>query len=340
MTDFHTLIDSYQNCACGQAHECAIRDIEINENRNEKQATIHFKIWNKSDVEGIVRVDHQYIMQVGHYQRGTLRYVSVAPRACLEVALTAQPKGYSNYFLISTGLSRNIPELFVVHNPGKVWVDRDSIREIDTTYFSPANEIIVDNEDEGFVIHEERSSYFKKPEGKKYNLPPLDRSEWRWTLFVSDYAHGDVIKSFYSKAGGSGKSRVEWNTSIGEAGTYELFIKHVPTSDNPASFTNDPAEVEYSFFHDGVEDKIFFIPPVQTETKREFDFTVKLRRANGGEEEFNLDQDKRGSDFHNGWYTSGKYVLSPGDVKVVLHDKGLLPGKVLNADAVKWVKIE
>lgn len=29
MTDFHALIDSYQNCACGQAHECAIRDIEI-----------------------------------------------------------------------------------------------------------------------------------------------------------------------------------------------------------------------------------------------------------------------------------------------------------------------
>ena len=29
MTDFHTRIDSYQNCACGQAHECAIRDIEI-----------------------------------------------------------------------------------------------------------------------------------------------------------------------------------------------------------------------------------------------------------------------------------------------------------------------
>ena len=29
MTDFHALIDSYQNCACGQAHTCAIRDIEI-----------------------------------------------------------------------------------------------------------------------------------------------------------------------------------------------------------------------------------------------------------------------------------------------------------------------
>lgn len=29
MTDFHALIHSYQNCACGQAHECAIRDIEI-----------------------------------------------------------------------------------------------------------------------------------------------------------------------------------------------------------------------------------------------------------------------------------------------------------------------
>ena len=29
MTDFHASIHSYQNCACGQAHTCAIRDIEI-----------------------------------------------------------------------------------------------------------------------------------------------------------------------------------------------------------------------------------------------------------------------------------------------------------------------
>ena len=29
MTDFHALIHSYQNCTCGQAHTCAIRDIEI-----------------------------------------------------------------------------------------------------------------------------------------------------------------------------------------------------------------------------------------------------------------------------------------------------------------------
>ena len=29
MTDFHALIHNYQNCACGQAHTCTIRDIEI-----------------------------------------------------------------------------------------------------------------------------------------------------------------------------------------------------------------------------------------------------------------------------------------------------------------------
>lgn len=109
----------------------------------------------------------------------------------------AQLEGNSSRFLISTGFSRNIPEQFDVLIPGKVWVDRDSIREIDTTCFMPsANEIIVDNEDEGFVIREERSSYFEKPGKKKYNLFPLDRSEWRWTLFVSGYAHGDVIRSF------------------------------------------------------------------------------------------------------------------------------------------------
>ncbi|WP_270517159.1 ABC transporter permease [Sanguibacteroides sp. AM78-02pH3A] len=318
----------------------AIRDIEINENRNEKQATIYFKIWNKSDVEGLVRVDYQYIMQTGLARKGVLRYVAVAPRACEEVALAAQLKGYSNYFFLSTGFSRNIPEEFSVWNPGKAWVERDTIREIDTTYFSPVNEIIVDNEDEGFVIREERSSYFEKPgKDKKYNLYPPKQSEWRWTLFVSDYAYGDVVKSFYSKAGGSGKSRVEWNASIGEAGTYELFIKHVPTSGSPLSFQKD-SPVEYSFFHDGVEDKIFFIPP--DETKREYDFTVKLRPAVGGEEEtkLNYSTEEKGSDFFNGWIISGKYKLSLGNVKVVLLDKGILPGKVLTADAVKWVKID
>ena len=29
MTDFHALIDSYRGCACGQEHECAVRDIAI-----------------------------------------------------------------------------------------------------------------------------------------------------------------------------------------------------------------------------------------------------------------------------------------------------------------------
>ena len=147
------------------------------------------------------------------------------------------------------------------------------------------------------------------------------------------------MRSFYSKASGSGKSRVEWNASIREAGTYELFIKHVPNSGSPLSFVNDPS-VEYSFFHDGVEDKSFFIPP--EEAKREYDFTVKLRRSNGGEEEIKLNYgtEERGSDFFNGWVASGKYELSPGNAKLVLQDKGLLPGKVLTADAVKWVKID
>ena len=36
MTDFHALIDSYQNCACGQAHTCAIRDIEIGSGLDRK----------------------------------------------------------------------------------------------------------------------------------------------------------------------------------------------------------------------------------------------------------------------------------------------------------------
>ena len=314
-----------------------VRDVEINENWEKEQATISFKVWNKSDVEGMLSVDYAHSMWVGPDRKGTLRYVPVAPRTCMEVTLVAQLEGNSSRFLISTGFSRNIPEQFDVLIPGKVWVDRDSIREIDTTCFMPsANEIIVDNEDEGFVIREERSSYFEKPGKKKYNLFPLDRSEWRWTLFVSGYAHGDVIRSFYSKAGGSSKSQVEWNASIRESGTYELFIRCVTTGGTSFVLDGGPP-VEYSFFHDGVEDKISFAPP-----EKGIAFTVKLHGASGGKEEITLDLGKEGadSDFAKGWVFSGRYELSPGDVKVVLQDKGLLPGKVLNADAVKWVKID
>ncbi|WP_294141924.1 ABC transporter permease [uncultured Sanguibacteroides sp.] len=315
-----------------------IRDIEINENRERERATICFKVWNRSDVEGMVSVNYAHSMFMGPTRKGMLKSITVAPRTCMEVALVAQLEGTSSRFIISTGFSRNIPEQFDVLIPGKVWVDRDSIQEIDTTCFmSSANEIIVDNEDEGFVIREERSSCFEKPgKDKKYNLYPPRQSEWRWTLFVSNHAYGDVVRSFYSKGGGSGKSQVEWNASIRESGTYELFIRCVTTGGTSFVLDGGPS-VEYSFFHDGVEDKIFFTPP-----EKGIAFTVKLHESSGGKEEIVLDLGKEGadSDFAKGWVFSGRYELSPGDVKVVLQDKGLLPGEVLNADAVKWVKVE
>ena len=311
-----------------------VRDIEINGDKEKEQATVYFKIWNKSEVEGMVSVNYQFA------KTSALKYITVAPRACLEVALAVPFKDGFSQFSIYLGLSKNLPEEFVIWDEGKVWVDRDTIREIDTTCFMPpANEIIVDNEDEGFVIREERSSYFEKPaKDKKYNSYPPKQSEWRWTLFASYDAYGDVVRSFYSKGSGRGKSQVEWNASIQEAGTYELFIKHVSIDGNSRKWKDAPS-VEYSFFHDNVEDKIVFITDKYWKDNI---LTVKLHRANGEQEEIELEGRKegRGSDFFYGWIFSGRYELSPGNVKLMLQDKGLLPGEVLAADAVKWVKVE
>lgn len=317
------------------------RDIEIEEDFEKEKATLSFKVWNKSDVEGMISVNY-YADATGRNGMGrdTSEYITIAPHACLEVALLVPYVGSIN-FSINTGFARNIPNSYTIFNRGKVWVDRDTIREIDTTYFAPpTNEIIVDNEDEGFVIREERSSRFeKKGKSKKYNFYPPNRSEWRWTLFVASDAYGDVVQSFYSKAGGSGKSQVEWNASIKEAGMYELYVKRVALHGNGVML-KDAETTEYSFFHDGIEDKIFFSP--DDLLRRKDEFTVKLRRANGAEEEVKLSyvaQDYT-SEFLKGWIFSGRYELSPGDVKLVLQDKGLLPGEVLAADAVKWVKVE
>lgn len=46
----------------------------------------------------------------------------------------------------------------------------------------------------------------------------------RWTLFVGDEAYGDVVQSYYCKGAGGGKAKIEWNTSIHDAGIYELFV--------------------------------------------------------------------------------------------------------------------
>ena len=108
-------------------------------------------------------------------------------------------------------------------------------------------------------------------------------------------AYGDVVRSFYSKGSGRGKSQVEWNASIQEAGTYELFIKHVSIDGNSRKWKDAPS-VEYSFFHDNVEDKIVFITDKYWKDNI---LTVKLHRANGEQEEIELEGRKegRGSDF-------------------------------------------
>ena len=196
--------------------------------------------------------------------------------------------------------------------------------ELDTSLFlPPPGIIIVDNEDPGFRIFEEQLLFSRSLEKRKYSKhsPPLPR----WALFIDRESYGDVVRSFYCKGAGGGKAKLEWSASIQEGGMYELFVYYQWALNDPVWFANQPLH-HYTFHHGEVKDDIFLEP-------KGIERNVTIRYADGGEE-------KAKAESFSYWIPVGKYVLAPGDVKLVLHDNGLAAGQMLYADAVKWVKVE
>ena len=138
---------------------------------------------------------------------------------------------------IYTHLALNVPgKIELSYKP----IDRDIDAGIDTTsWFLPLDatfsfakekedEIIVDNDDPGFSIHETRkfsiASFFGQVEtrAKCYRNVPYDH--WGW--MVTDGCMGFPVKGAYFKRGGKGNQKVQWETDLPE-GKYEVFC-HIP----------------------------------------------------------------------------------------------------------------
>jgi len=178
----------------------------------------HFKVWNRSDVAGLVQIEDQHWL--------------IPPRTgqLIKARGKKSTRKYTPSFKIP--LAQNLPGEVRLYNrkTGDVHTDTTTgvwlLNEEEYTS-TPKQEIIVDNEDPGFrVVRTENflTELFRKEEKKTYYKVFSEK----WLPTIYDRFYGYPIRSAYHKRTGEGKQKVEWKVSLPEAGQYEVFFHYVP----------------------------------------------------------------------------------------------------------------
>ena len=176
------------------------------------------------------------------------------------------------------------------------------------------NVFIVDNEDQGFHIIESAQALTRLVREQNKNNKNTSNSK-TWTRnYYNKGGIGEPIRSYHKKLAGTGESNVEWETTLPEAGIYELFVYH-----DEMTFKRNGYIKKY------VNRKELTSPkPTQT----------YLFLHKGGNEKITLETEEAGY----GWISLGKFPFPAGKTKVTLLDIGSGPYQAIIADAVKWVK--
>lgn len=278
--------------------------------------SVHFKIHNPTEVDGIISINVQEERRGPRRERVTggqaqekplLNYI-IPAKSYKEIKILCDNRPRD--IAINTNIAQNLPSDMIYWFPK---VDKQSddktegIFDTDNSAFEyDPKDIIVDNEDKGFRLIESNQkttlqSLFKKEENDKYkNLNPW----WpptRWTATVGTNFYGDYINSSYYKKAGSGKNQAVWTAQIEEPGIYEVFVYNA---------NNSPR----------------WGPP---QTTLQY-YTVKHAE---GEEEVSIETQKDNQQ----WISLGTFYFNSGEATITLNDKGSIPNQIIYADAVRWV---
>ncbi len=181
------------------------------------------------------------------------------------------------------------------------------------------NEIVVDNEDEGFSVINTKGRKTLREFILEWNEENVDESEFeykvmypwnpadRWTPVLNSSYFGKYTKSFVYKESGDGNAKAKFVAQLPESGRYNVYAM-IP-SRRMGSFgrrgrnNTDNSSQVYTVYHDdGVED-------------------IEVPIDNDSEE----------------WALLGEFYFSDGEAVVELSDKS--ERRVVIADAIKWVKL-
>ncbi|MEQ9405665.1 MAG: hypothetical protein RIM99_18895 [Cyclobacteriaceae bacterium] len=216
---------------------------------------------------------------------------------------------------INTLVSKNIPSVINI-TPGQFNLREKAIpfegeRVIKNLPESNQNEIIVDNEDQGFSSFSPiKDTYLRawlderNPSTKKY-YGIWRRSYSKWRLTTGSDFYGQHIRSAHFTRSGKGEKITEWTPELKETGFYDLYVYMMGKNQN--QYTGRGG------------------------SERSYTYQYIINHADGKDEiSFNL------SNAEPGWNYLGSYYFTDEDGSVVLTDECDL--RTVYADAVKWVR--
>ncbi|MEI6047605.1 MAG: hypothetical protein WCS03_01790 [Bacteroidota bacterium] len=260
------------------------------------------------------------------------KIVLMGPRESIKtgIVLDVQPRA----MMINTLFAKNIPgeinmpinEVIKSKSNSKEFSGEETLSSMPS--FTDPSEIIVDNEDPGFISSKQNTvSPLKKllgienKQGKTY----MQISQWNtpeyWQPVVLTSYYGKYIRSAVYTRSGKGEKTISWAAIIKEPGYYDVYCYIGKTAQRMMIRAGGPGgqggpggpmgekpeespykEMHYKIYHDeGVED-----------------ITLDYENAEGG------------------WNNLGRYYLSPDTAKVVLTNQSA--GRLVIGDAIKWVK--
>jgi hypothetical protein len=238
------------------------------------------------------------------------------------IVLDAVPR----VMIVNTLVARNIPgeiefpvnDIIKAKNDTREFSGEEVLASIPP--FIESSEIVVDNEDQGFIFSKQNTSSplkkflgVKSRNGNTY----MKISEWNtpeyWQPVVLTSYFGKYIRSAVYTRSGTGDKSITWHTIIKDRGYYDIFC-YIGKKTKGVIKTGDGQGVDeqegdsrykdmhYKVYHDeGVDD-----------------ITIDFEHAEGG------------------WNNLGRFYLSKDTAKVVLTNKS--SGRIVIGDAVKWVK--
>ena len=281
---------------------------------------LRFKVANPEDVDGLITVNIEMVGEDNRNNRewddltntGFSRKILIPAKSAKEIGFvfTSEPARMN----IFTNVSENLP-----NNPVFDFTDFDELKKVpafeginDYPLFAnihEKNEIIVDNEDDGFEYFQTiNQSYLKSliKESKKQKYQYSGIRFWsppgEWKSVLRSEFYGKYVRSaVYTKAGNGNRTAI-WNASFKEAALFDIYC--------------NIAKIDFRNRH-------------QIKGKTNYNFRVF---HDEGIEEVTLTD----VEIESGWNYIGTFYISTDSAKVELTNKS--SGSMIFADAVKWVK--
>ncbi|MCQ4874010.1 MULTISPECIES: hypothetical protein [Odoribacteraceae] len=310
-----------------------IQDIEQYMGVGNEEPMLAFSVWNSSDVNGIISAytdkgdDSRDLLNVGDFM------IRAGECSRIYFPLPHCVRGV----ILQTNLARNIPGNYIrnfMEYPQEAVVHEGREKLNPSCFLPSSGEIVVDNEDRGFHVlaSETKESLLGKllqdnmiVEDRGVDFLTDNAPGWISSVYID--AYGFPVRSFLGKKIKNSQARAEWKTEIPEQGEYELSIykldldfRYQRQADSVAYYYtleqgDYRADIVMSFLRNGQQ-------------------CIHLSDNLGRKEEYSFQQQMP----QCSWIQLGIYSLAKGKVKLVLHDKGVFPGQLIFADAVKWVK--